>query len=633
MATVDKNFKVKHGLIVEGTTATVNGEDILTTGSTISTTDLTEGTNLFFTEQRAVDAVTDEINTAVEGAINALDTDDIEEGTTNLYFTNERAQDAVGNAVGTGLSYNDTTGAISVTANTYDAYGSASDVAGDLADHITDTSTHGVTGNIVGTTDTQDLSNKRIVDTLFFTDGVTINDEGQIAVIAETHELEVKANAGDLNLKTVAGNSDVNITATGGTINLSPAAGSSAYVSGSKILTADNTADVSGKTVIGKLRIDDAPASFPDVSRNYIETNSSDDLEVYAHNDITLRSNSSDIILDADGAAYLGSATSGQEIATQGYVNGQGFITSADLSGLATEQFVGDAIADVVGLAPAALDTLQELAAAFNDEPDTLQNLITEVGGKQDTLLAGPGVIIGGTGGNSIYANVDDSTISATGGTGLDALKVNYGTGLTVNTNGLIVDNTVIAEKSYVDTNFVSTADLPGQLDDYVLLTEKGANDGVATLDGTGNVPAEQLGNVPSLSLGAGETNLDVTDGELTLTATPEFTSVEINSLAKQVAATSSSLGSVPVTAYEFAKATYKTAKFLVKIDNGTENEVSEILLTLDSSDNIAITEYAIVGTNGSRGAITADINGSNVRLRVNPVNDSTINVVGTLLA
>ena len=41
-------------------------------------------------------------------------TDSLTEGTTNKYFTDERAQDAVGNSVGTGLSYNDTTGAISV---------------------------------------------------------------------------------------------------------------------------------------------------------------------------------------------------------------------------------------------------------------------------------------------------------------------------------------------------------------------------------------------------------------------------------------------------------------------------------------------------------------------------------------
>lgn len=40
-------------------------------------------------------------------------TDNLTEGSTNKYFTDERAQDAVGNAVGTGLSYNDSTGAIS----------------------------------------------------------------------------------------------------------------------------------------------------------------------------------------------------------------------------------------------------------------------------------------------------------------------------------------------------------------------------------------------------------------------------------------------------------------------------------------------------------------------------------------
>jgi hypothetical protein len=91
----------------------------------------------------------------------ALTTSDISEGT-ELYFTDERAQDAVGNALGTGLSYNDATGAVSVTTNTYDAYGSASAVAGSLSTHESDTATHGTTGDIVGTSDTQTLTNKTL---------------------------------------------------------------------------------------------------------------------------------------------------------------------------------------------------------------------------------------------------------------------------------------------------------------------------------------------------------------------------------------------------------------------------------------------------------------------------------------
>ena len=47
--------------------------------------------------------------------------DNISEGTTNKYFSNELAQDAVGNALGSGLSYNDGTGAISVDTTTIQA--------------------------------------------------------------------------------------------------------------------------------------------------------------------------------------------------------------------------------------------------------------------------------------------------------------------------------------------------------------------------------------------------------------------------------------------------------------------------------------------------------------------------------
>jgi hypothetical protein len=100
--------------------------------------------------------------TQITTAIDALTTDVIEEGSTNKYFTDERAQDAIGNAVGTGLTYNDTTGAISVTTNTYDAYGSASTVAGNLTTHTSATEAHGATGAVVGTTNTQTLTNKTL---------------------------------------------------------------------------------------------------------------------------------------------------------------------------------------------------------------------------------------------------------------------------------------------------------------------------------------------------------------------------------------------------------------------------------------------------------------------------------------
>jgi hypothetical protein len=147
----------------------------------LTTSDIEEGTNLYFTEERAMDAIataiaagthsnitityddaTNKFTFAAENGVADSTTDNLSEGSTNKYFTDERAQDAIGNAVGTGLSYNDTTGAISVTANTYDAYGSASTVAGNLTTHTSATEAHGATGAVVGTTNTQTLTNKTL---------------------------------------------------------------------------------------------------------------------------------------------------------------------------------------------------------------------------------------------------------------------------------------------------------------------------------------------------------------------------------------------------------------------------------------------------------------------------------------
>jgi hypothetical protein len=105
-------------------------ESLISSAISNSTTDeISEGTNnLYFTEQRAVDAVaggdfnTDVVeegttnlyytDARVENVIAASDTDDITEGTINLYFTESRARSSISGS--TGITYSSTDGVIFV---------------------------------------------------------------------------------------------------------------------------------------------------------------------------------------------------------------------------------------------------------------------------------------------------------------------------------------------------------------------------------------------------------------------------------------------------------------------------------------------------------------------------------------
>jgi hypothetical protein len=131
-------------------------------------------------------------------------------------------------------------------------------------------------------------------------------------------------------------------------------------------------------------------------------------------------------------------------------------------------------------------------------------------------------------------------------------------------------------------------------------------------------------------------TNLYFTDARAVTAleaVVPNFTEVDLNAVATQIAATSTVTTASQAVAYTFDGGTYRSAKFLVKVAYGTHTEVSEVLLTLDTSDNIAITEYAVVGTNGSASTISAGMDGTGVQLLVTTTNNSsTITVMGTLL-
>jgi hypothetical protein len=578
MATVNKDFKIKSGLIVEGTTATVNGFDVLTKASSSDAhiialagggADSANVANKVVKRDAngdfAAGDITADLIGNVTGTVSSLSnhtTANLAEDSTNKYFTNQRALDA--------------------TSAAYDAAGSASSaagaVAGDLTDHENATAAHGATGAVVGTTNTQTLTNKTIGDTLNFTGA------GAMTINSDSH------------------------------IVLTPAAGSSVKW-GADVLATQDYADTAA-----------------DTAANAAETDAKDYTDL-----------------------LLGDAT----------IDGTGGNTVTDR--------IASAVADLVDSAPAALDTLNELAEALGDNVDaaglavSIGNKLPLAGGSMSGAIAmGTNKI---TGLGTPTANADAATkeyadgVAATAQSNAedyaDGLAVNYdmagaaggalaaaedyADGLAVNYEPAGAINTAIDALDTDDIEEGATnqyfTDARAKSSAADLLT--GATLTNITISGTGSgltITAENgVADSDTDDLAEGATNQYFTAQravDALENVTPNFTEVELNSVAKQVAATLSAPTAGIQMAYAWPKSAYRSAEFLVKVAYGAHSEISKVLLTLDSTDNIAITEYGIVGTNGSASSISAAISGSNVVLNVTTVNNnSTVTVVGTVLA
>ena len=484
MATVTKNFRIKSGLIVEGNTGTIGGQNILTeTGGDQYILNLVGGATLV-------------------------------------------------KSVDTGVFNVDNAGNLTINANTFDSYGSAAAAQSAAA---------------------TDATNKA--------DAALSSAQSYAQTAANNAQTAAEATASaDATFKANQARSNAESFATTAANDAQAAAEATAAT------------DATNKANAAQA----AAESFATTAANNAQSAAED----YADNKIDDASSASDKVW----SAYKTS-------------------TEIGLAQAAAEQHADDAVAALVGSAPAVLDTIQELATALENNPDIIADLENVAAGKQNTLTPGANI------------DISNDTISVTG---LDAADISDFNSAALSATSAAYDAAGSASAAQTAaetfaTNAANAADT----------SARGYADSLASnYDAAGSASAAQT---------AAEGYADGLVDDL-VDGTTAFTEINVNDEAKHIAATSASLGSVPVTAYQWAKADFRSGKFLVKIDNGTHNEISEILVTLDSSDNVAITEYAIVGTNGARGTITASVSGANVQLRVDPVNDSTIKVTGTLL-
>lgn len=556
MATVAKNFRVKNGIVVEGSTATVNGHDVLTEALVDAKGDLLVASG--------ADAVT-RLAAGQNGYILTANT----EATNGIEW-------AAAPAVGTFETSITFEGA---TANDNETTLQATDPTADRTITLPD-----ATGTIVLKDTTDTLTNK----------SVSLNTNTITGTLAEFNTA-----LSDDNFVSLAGAETLtNKTLTSPAIN-TPTGITKTDVG---LANVDNTSDANKP--VSTATQTELNLKAPLASPTFTGTVNAADLTLSGNltvNGTTTNLNSTNLVIE-DKNIVLGDTETPSDATADG-----GGIT---LKGTTDKTFnwvdTTDSWTSSEHINLASGKSLKLNGTDLKDVAETLTNKTLT-----SPIVDGTGVVFEGA-----TANDFETTLSVTDPTADRAITLPDVSGTVVTTG---------------DTGSVTNTMLAGSI-----ANDKLTNSGI-TINGTSTSLGETRTLVTDdIAEDGSPTNLYFTSQravDALQAVVPDFTAVEVNNISKQVAATVSLTDTNATTAFSWAKADYRAAKFLVKFAYSTHTEVSEVLLTLDTSDNIGITEYAVVTTNGSLGDVTADISGSDVRIRVTAgTATTTCHVVGTLI-
>jgi hypothetical protein len=668
MATVDKAFRIKNGLVVEGATATVNTHDVITkeifdakgdllvgTGSNTGTR-VALGTNGYVLT--ADSAETNGVKWAAAPAVGAFETSIVFEGTTaNDFETTLQVTDPTADRT---ITFPDVTGTVITNADSGTVTSTMIE-NGTIVDADINASAAIAASKISGTAVTQ--ADSGTVTSAMIADATIVDgDISATAAIAQskisglTTDLGNKASASDLTTHTGATEAHGATGAVVGTTNtqtltnktLTSPVVSGLALSDSSIVFEGSSADDSETTLTVTNPTGDRTITLPDATGTVALTNNK--LDVFA---ATTSSELRTVISDETGTGGLVFADTPTLITPNiGAATGTSLVLSGDLTvnGTTTTINSTEITIDDKNLTLGSVETPTDAGAdgggiTLKGATDKTLNWVDATdawtSSEHFNIASGKSYYVNGTALKDVSETLTNKTITSPTVSGLTlsdaSIVIEGSTANDFETTLTVTDPTGDRTITFPDaTGTVAlTSDITVSASSTNTFTNKSIALGTNTVTGTLADFNAAVTDADFVSLAGTETltNKTLTSPILTTPDIGAATATSITLTDALIGSATTSLSTTSATVVDsWSASTYSSAKYIVQMKNGGDIEVLEVLVTVNGANNVYITEYADVISNAQIGTTDADYSGGNVRLLVTATDGTTVKVHKTLI-